>query len=150
LARILVVDDERVVRELIRAVLLVDGHDVYEARDGKEALALVESEGLPEVILLDLMMPEMDGWRFLEELRARGLRRRTRVIIVSALADEETRTRGTQEGVSTHVSKPFDTDVLLAAVRNALAEPPELIADRREHVRDLAELIQTIDEVLTR
>lgn len=150
MARILVVDDERVVRDLVRAVLVAEGHDVFGAHDGHEALAMVEEDGLPDVILLDLMMPRMDGWHFLEELRARGLRRQTRVIIISALADEDTRRRGSEEGALSHIAKPFDTEVLIDAVAAALAEPAEQIADRREHVRDLAELIHTIDEVLTR
>jgi len=148
MARILVVDDESVVRDLVRAVLAGEGHDVVEARDGLEALEVVEGSGLPEVVVLDLMMPQMDGWRFLEELRNRGLRRHTRVIILTALTDEDTRLRGKQEGLRHLLSKPFDTDALIDAVNDALAHPAEELCDSREHVQDLAVLLQTIDEVL--
>jgi CheY-like chemotaxis protein len=145
MARILVVDDERVVRDLMRAVLVGAGHDVLEAHDGEEALACIEEAPLPDVILLDLMMPRMDGWRFLEELRVRGLRRQTRVVIVSALSDEDTRSRSAQHGVRNLLAKPFDTDVLLAAVDESLMQDPEDICDRRERVDDLAKLIKAID-----
>ena len=145
MARILVVDDERVVRDLMRAVLVGAGHDVVEAHDGEEALAFIEEMPLPDVILLDLMMPRMDGWRFLEELRVRGVRRQTRVVIVSALSDEDTRSRGAEHGVRNMLSKPFDTDVLLAAVDESLMQDPEDICDRRERVDDLAKLIKAID-----
>ncbi len=149
MAKILVVDDERVVRDLVRAVLVGEGHEVGEARDGLEALEVVEQNGLPDIIVLDLMMPQMDGWRFLEELRSRGLRRHTRVIILSALSDEDTRKRGTAEGAQHVLSKPFDTDALIDAVSDALAQPAEDIAASRERVDELAEMLRTIDEALT-
>jgi CheY-like chemotaxis protein len=145
MARILVVDDERVVRDLMKAVLAGAGHEVTAAHDGEEALACIEGGALPDVVLLDLMMPHMDGWRFLEELRARGLRRKTRVIIVSALSDEDTRSRGASHGVRNLLSKPFDTDALLAAVDESLLQDPEDLCDRRERVGDLAKLLKTID-----
>jgi len=145
MARIMVVDDERAVRDLMRAVLVSAGHDVVEAHDGEEALSCIEEATLPDVILLDLMMPHMDGWRFLEELRARGLRRKTRVVIVSALADEDTRSRSAAHGVRSLLAKPFDPDVLLAAVDESLLQDPEDICDRRERVDDLAKLLKAID-----
>ena len=103
---------------------------------------------LPDVILLDLMMPNMDGWRFLEELRSRDLRARVRVIIVSARADAEAVERGQTEGVHEHLAKPFDANAITRAVEAVLQEQPEDILARRQHPEDLARLIdklQTLD-----
>jgi len=146
MAHILVVDDETIIRLTIRAILEPEGHHVVEAASAEEALEVV-GQHIPDVILLDLMMPGMDGWHFLEELRARDLRSKTRVVIVSALTDEETLRRGVDEGARGHIAKPFDTDVLIDAVNGALEEEPEQLAAKRERVGDLALLIQRFDEM---
>lgn len=143
MARLLVVDDEPSIRLLMAAILEQEGYEVEAVAGGVEALAAVERE-LPDVILLDLLMPEMDGWRFLEELRARGLRSKVRVIIVSAMADTDSVDRGQREGVREHVAKPFDPRAILRAVEAVLEEPPEEILARREHPEDLARLIDKL------
>ena len=144
MARILIVDDEPSLRLMTSMVLQAEGHDTEEAGNGREALELVENE-IPDVILLDLMMPEMDGWRFLEELRVRDLRRRTRVVIISALSDDETVQRGRDEGARGHLVKPFDLTVLIDAVNAALENPPEELLNKRERVGELASLLRTLD-----
>lgn len=144
MARILIVDDEPGVRMMISMILQAEGHDIQEADDGSSALELVERE-VPDVILLDLMMPQMDGWRFLEELRERDLRRRTRVVIVSALSDEATVLRGREEGAHGHLVKPFDLTALVDAVNAALEDPPEELLNKKERVSELASLLRTLD-----
>src|ERR1043166_4718756 len=72
MARILVVDDEPSIRMLIRTILQSEGHSITTASNGREALEMV-IENVPDLIVLDLMMPEMDGWHLLEELHIRGL-----------------------------------------------------------------------------
>jgi CheY-like chemotaxis protein len=146
MAKLLVVDDEPAIRLLMQAILAQEGHEVETAADGLEALAAVE-RSIPDVILLDLMMPNMDGWRFLEELRLRGLRSRVRVIIVSALTDAETVRRGQAEGVSEHVAKPFDATAIVQAVETVLVESPEEILARRAHPEDLARLIEKLQSL---
>ena len=143
MAKLLVVDDEPAIRLLMQAILSQEGHDVDTASDGVEALASVESD-LPDVILLDLAMPHMDGWRFLEELRSRDLRSRVRVIIVSAMSDSDTLERGEVEGVREHIAKPFDADAVVRSVEAALQEAPEEILARRAHPQDLARLIDKL------
>ena len=146
MAKVLVVDDEPAIRLLLQAILAQEGHDVEAAADGVEALRAVQAE-LPDVVLLDLAMPNMDGWHFLEELRNLGLRSRVRVIIVSATNDAESMERGHSEGVSERIAKPFDATAIVEAVEGVLQEPAEQILARREHPEDLARLIDKLQSL---
>ena len=146
MAKVLVVDDEPAIRLLMQAILAQEGHEVETASDGVDALASVTRD-LPDVVLLDLAMPNMDGWHFLEELRSLGLRSRIRVIIVSATSDRDSMARGQEEGVSGHIAKPFDATAILRAVEAVLQEPAEEILARREHPEDLARLIDKLQSL---
>jgi two-component system response regulator MprA len=115
--RILVVDDDDTIRATIAEALELDGFTVETASNGAEAWVLV-SQRPPSGILLDLMMPVMNGWQSLEKCRATGVCDGTPVVIMSAyhkLASEVAKL-----GVSGYVSKPFDLDVLLGEVERAL------------------------------
>jgi len=146
MAKVLVVDDEPAIRLLLQAILAQEGHDVDTAADGVEALTYVQRE-LPDVVLLDLAMPHMDGWHFLEELRAVGLRSRVRVIIVSAMTDSDSLARSQAEGVNERIAKPFDATAILKAVEAVVQEPAEDILARREHPEDLARLIDKLQSL---
>ena len=146
MAKLLVVDDEPAIRLLLQAILAQEGHEVETAADGVEALGAVERE-LPDVVLLDLAMPNMDGWHFLEELRNRGLRSKVRVIIVSATSDAESMARSQAEGVNERIAKPFDATAIVRAVEGVLQEPAEDILARREHPEDLARLIDKLQSL---
>jgi len=146
MAKVLVVDDEPVIRLLLQAILAQEGHDVDTAADGVDALAAVQRE-LPDVVLLDLAMPNMDGWHFLEELRSLGLRSRVRVIIVSATTDSESMARGQAEGINERIAKPFDATAIVKAVEAMVQEPAEEILARREHPEDLARLIDKLQSL---
>ena len=148
MARILVVDDDAPIRSLVQVVLTHAGHDVVEAEGAQQALDAIEQQ-MPDVVLLDLLMPDMDGWVFLDELRTRGLRNKTRVVIVSAFGDGQTVERGRAEGALAHITKPFEIEVLVDAVRNALEQEPEELAHRAERVSELGELIKDIDTLVS-
>src|SRR5581483_10663986 len=105
---ILVVEDDRDVREALVEVLRAEGYLPFAAGDGEEALAQLESGLEPCVILLDLMMPRMNGWQFMDEQRQRESR--TPVIVVSAY-DTPERMRGI--GANEYMRKPVDIDALL-------------------------------------
>ena len=145
MATILVVDDDPALRALIRLVLEAEGHEVADAPSGERALARV-AENPPDLVLLDLMMPGMDGWRFLDELHLRGLRSHTRVVIVSALSDSETVARGRVRGAHAHIVKPFEVEALLEAVETALQDDPEDLLARQGRMADLATLLHVLDE----
>lgn len=116
-ACILVVDDDAIIRETVAEALQLDGFSVETARNGAEAL-LVVRQHLPNGIVLDLMMPTMTGWQFLENCRASHLCEDIPVVVMSAyshLPDE-----AATLGVNGCIAKPFDLDVLLGAIERAV------------------------------
>lgn len=114
--RILVVDDEPTVREVVAQYLRRDGHEVIEAADGDEALRYLE-EHLPDLVVLDRMLPGLDGLDVLRAVRERG---DTPVILLTALADEHERITGLEEGADDYVVKPFSPRELAARVNGVL------------------------------
>jgi CheY-like chemotaxis protein len=111
--RVLIVDDDRAIRDLLALMLESEGYEVALARDGLEALAQVEASE-PAVILLDLMMPRMDGVSFADELGRRGLRAATPIVVMSACGlAQQGAGRIAADGA---VSKPFDLGELLPLV----------------------------------
>lgn len=143
MAYVLVVDDDPADRWVLCEALDLEGHEVAEAANGAEAIDKLE-EGLPDLILLDIMMPRMDGWKFLDELRGRGYREHVRVVMVTALNDAETVGRTSREGVA-HIGKPFDLQELLDKVNAALSLSPHELLLSRGRMGDLARLLTRLD-----
>lgn len=120
---ILVIEDEPEIRELLRTNLEVRGFDVKEAADGAEAIdSLFDSK--PDLVLLDLMMPEIDGFDVLEFIRGRPESQYVPVILLTALSEEADRIRGLSLGAQDYVVKPFSIDELMLRVK-ALTENRE-------------------------
>jgi two-component system, OmpR family, phosphate regulon response regulator PhoB len=118
--KVLVVDDETSIRWLINKVLSVAGYEVLEAGDGAAALALFDGPGgAPDLVVLDRMMPDMDGLAVLSEIRRRG-RGDTPVIMLTGLAGESDRIRGLDGGADDYLAKPFSLGELEARVRALL------------------------------
>ena len=119
---ILVVDDKATVRQLLRDYLAGQGYRVVAAANGREALFAARHDA-PDVILLDLMMPEMDGYEFLRHYRREQA---TPVLIVTAREDEQDAVLGLELGADDYVIKPFRMRELAARIRAVLrrAEPP--------------------------
>jgi DNA-binding response OmpR family regulator len=111
---VLVVEDDPDIREVLEEMLDAAGHRVLTASNGREALAVLDKESSPCLVLLDLMMPVMSGFSFLEELHRRPDRERVSVLLVSANAQVQQVARG--NGVVGYVTKPFDLDDVLARV----------------------------------
>jgi len=110
--RVLVVDDEPQVVWVLQYSLESEGYETFTARDGIEALAQVAAHH-PELMVLDVMMPRMDGWTVLEELMKLPRGERPRVVMVTALATLKDRARAAELGADAYVPKPFDVDELL-------------------------------------
>ena len=114
--QILVVEDDASIRGLVSEVLRDDGYEVSEASNGVEALEAL-GERLPDLIVLDLMMPIMDGWTFVEECRRNRVCDEVPIVVTSASHDlPSTAERLRSFGVRTCLAKPFDVDGLLALV----------------------------------
>lgn len=114
--RILVVDDDAVIRQLICVNLELEGFEVFTAEDGQDALDKVRDVD-PTVITLDIMMPRLDGWETAARLRNDPDTAHIKVILLSARAQEADLRRGQGIGVDAYLTKPFDPDELVEAVR---------------------------------
>jgi DNA-binding response OmpR family regulator len=117
--RALVIEDERLIRELLRRHLVLLGFDVILAENGHEGLECAERE-MPDVILSDINMPEMDGMEFLRVAKAHDALREIPVVMISAQNDVESVARCIELGAEDHISKPFDPTLLNARVSASL------------------------------
>jgi DNA-binding response OmpR family regulator len=113
--RVLVVDDEPQVVWVLQLALDAEGYEVLTARNGVEAMAKI-SEGHPELMVLDVMMPRMDGWSVMRELAKLPADERPRVVMVTALASGRDRETAQQLGVDVYMPKPFDVEALLGVL----------------------------------
>jgi diguanylate cyclase (GGDEF)-like protein len=117
--RILVVDDEEHIRKIVKFQLEKAGYMVDTAEDGVEALKAVEACH-PDLVLLDLMMPNMDGYEVCKRLKSNYETNHIPIIMVTAKADLENKLQGFEEGANDYISKPFAITELLLRVRNVL------------------------------
>jgi len=118
--RILIVDDQPDLRELVRMTLEIDGHEVHEAADGAGALQAVRQLS-PELVLLDVMMPGgMDGIAVCRALRADSTRRRLRIVMLSARGQKVDIEAGRAAGADAYLPKPFSPRQLLDVVSRLL------------------------------
>jgi two-component system, OmpR family, response regulator MprA len=116
--KILVVDDERAVRESLRRALELEGYDIDLAKDGEEALDRLEQDAQPDAVILDVLMPGVDGLEVCRRLRTGG--NRLPVLMLTARAEVETRVAGLDAGADDYVTKPFALEELLARLRALL------------------------------
>ena len=134
----LVADDEPPIRLLCQVNLAVAGIEVLQAADGEEALALARSEE-PDLVLLDLMMPNVDGWTVAEELAAEEDTRDIPIVFLTARATTNDRRRAEKLGALGYVLKPFDPVRLASLVAGVVARCSQGEADelRRERPSEL-------------
>ena len=116
--KILVVDDERAVRESLRRALELEGYEIELAGDGREAIERLEKEAEPDAIVLDVLMPGLDGLEVCKRIRLRGSR--VPVLMLTARDEVESRVAGLDAGADDYVTKPFALEELLARVRALL------------------------------
>lgn len=115
-AKVLIVEDDTHIRRLLRAALMRAEHHVLEAASAREGLALLDIER-PEVVLLDLGLPDRDGLELIQLIRARS---KAPILIISAREQSEEKVAALDLGADDYITKPFDTEELLARVRTAL------------------------------
>ena len=141
--RVLVIDDESPIRLLCRVNLEAEGMEVLEAADGPSGLDTARAER-PDVILLDVMMPGLDGWRVAEELLDDNRTEAIPIVFLTARAELRDRARGIDLGGVDYVTKPFNPVELAPLVRELIArvERGERDELRREKLSELRALLE--------
>lgn len=124
--KILVVDDEVRMRKLVKDFLVRQGYAVIEAGDGVEAMDIFYNEKDIALVILDVMMPKMDGWEVLREIREHS---DTPVIMLTARGEEKDELLGFELGVDEYISKPFSPKILVARVEAILRRTQDAEAD---------------------
>ncbi|WP_344471553.1 response regulator [Nonomuraea monospora] len=120
LGKVLVVDDDEVIRQLIAVNLNLEGFEVVTATDGRDCLERVR-DVMPDVITLDVMMPFLDGWTTAQRLRAEEDTSHIKVVLITARAQDDDKIRGWGIGVDAYLTKPFDPAELIQVVRDLAA-----------------------------
>ncbi|HEX2424559.1 MAG TPA: response regulator [Actinomycetota bacterium] len=123
---VLVVDDEPQVIWMLQFSLQAEGYATFAARDGRSALEEIRAHH-PNLMLLDIMMPVMDGWAVLEQMQAIPPEDRPRVIVVSARSSLRDRAKAAELGADAFVSKPFNVDDLLAVLHGLSDAPADAV-----------------------
>jgi CheY-like chemotaxis protein len=116
MAKVLIVDDSEGFRRLNAELLKMDGHQVLMARNGRETLELVRAEH-PDILLLDIMLPGLDGYQVCRQVKSDPAMQETIVIMVTALS-EDARFRSLQAGADEHVAKPISARAMREMVRS--------------------------------
>lgn len=133
MAKLLIIEDETDIRELISFNLEMSGYEVIKARDGEEGLSLARSQA-PDLVILDLMLPGMDGLKVCSHLKKDPETRELPVIMLTARSEDDDVVAGLETGADDYVTKPFSPRVLIARVKAALrrvrSEPEEKGAHR--------------------
>lgn len=140
MANILVVDDDVAMRDVVAAILEIEGHEVRSAGNGLRALDEIDA-ALPDLVLLDLQMPEMDGWRFLDELYTRQLREQIRIVLMSGAIDMVARSR-----VRHLLPKPFEPEDLLRVVDDVMRWEPSELVEALDRTDTLARLLTGLEQ----
>lgn len=125
-SKILVVDDEARMRKLVRDFLVKNHYEVLEAADGAEALDLFFEQNDIDLVILDVMMPKMDGWQVCREIRTYS---KTPIIMLTAKADERDELLGFELGVDEYISKPFSPKILVARVEAIFRRTGQAVAE---------------------
>jgi two-component system response regulator MprA len=146
---VLVVDDDPLIAGMLRLVLEGEGYEVREASDGRAALASVQADA-PDVMVLDMMMPHVDGYGVLTALHDGSLGDSTRVVMLTCCSQEEDVARCLEMGADDYLTKPVDVDFLLRTVQDLLAMDMAAVRSRRAEVADSAVLAERVSDVLTR
>lgn len=145
--KILVVDDEPSVVQIVTYALSKQGYEVLQAFDGQQALDTVATEQ-PDLVVLDLMMPNVDGWKVYETLKTDERYRSMKVVVLTGVGEFENQLRSLEFGVDEYITKPFKAAEVAQAVRDALSSERD---ERRDKGRAKKEAkLRTIVSIMKR
>jgi len=148
-AEVLIVDDEPDIRQILSYLFEFAGYEVRTATNGEEAVAALATHA-PDCVILDVMMPGLDGFGVLRVRRERRLAPWARVVLLTAKSAERDFSRGWELGADCYMLKPFDGDELLDRVEELLRCSPEELADRRRAEQDKSVLLQRVEAAFSR
>jgi DNA-binding response OmpR family regulator len=147
--RVLVVDDEPDICSVMAHTLEGDGFEVAKAGDARSALARLETDP-PDVVILDIMMPGMDGFELLGQVRQRHLAPETRFMVITCRTSERDHLRGWELGADDYLTKPIDAAALPARVRELVAASAKDLAARRLDELAKAALLDRLEAAMRR
>lgn len=146
MARILIAEDNAEIRTLVSSILVEEGHKVGVAQNGQQALDMMTDDP-PDVLVLDIMMPQMDGYTVLKELKSSGIKEQMKILILTAKTSESDWVRGYKLGADSYLTKPFDTDELINGIDDLLSSTKEQLRVRREAELDKAQLLSRLESI---
>ncbi len=146
MTRILIAEDDPAIRSLLSTILVEEGHKVSVAQNGRQALDMLADDPT-DVLVLDIMMPQMDGFTVLKELKSSGIKDRVKVLILTAKTSESDWVRGYKLGADTYLTKPFDDDELVNSIEDLLTSSNEELRVRREAELDKARLLSRLESI---
>jgi two-component system, OmpR family, response regulator MprA len=146
MARVLVTDDDPDIRRLLTTLLVGEDHDVSVATNGAEALAAMHLNP-PEVLVLDIMMPGIDGWGVLREMKSSSLDKSIKTMVLTAKNSERDWLRGYKLGAHYYLPKPFDIDEFLDAINFMLQSSRSHLRSRRAEELEKARVLSQIESL---
>lgn len=147
MARILIAEDDADVRRLVALALEGEDHEVVTAADGMEALHAM-AERLPDLLLLDVMMPNLDGYGVLDHMASSGIKDHVRVMMVTAKGSERDAKRGLERGCDAYMTKPFDVIELLEKVAEMCSMSMADLRAERLRELDKTRLLSQLESLL--
>jgi DNA-binding response OmpR family regulator len=145
-AEVLITDDSPVLRALMVRALTTIGHKVTMAEDGQEAIEILEKFA-PDLMVLDVEMPRLDGYGVLREMRRRGLFRHTRILMLTSMSKEKDWFKAYKHGAHQYLTKPFKPEELAETVVWLLELTAEQASNHREKELERAELLARVEAV---
>lgn len=144
--QLLLVDDEPGLREAVQAYLEDSGFTVHVASNAKDGLHLAQQQ-LPDLVITDVMMPQVDGFQFLQQLREDPQCKKLPVVFLTARGMTTDRIQGYNAGVDAYISKPFDPEELVAIVTNILNKRNTPVTGEGEEAQSMADMARQIAEI---
>jgi DNA-binding response OmpR family regulator len=146
MARILIAEDNAEIRALVSSILSEEGHKVTVAQNGQQALDMMMQDA-PDLLVLDIMMPQVDGYTVLKELKASGIRDAVKILVLTAKTSESDWVRGYKLGADSYITKPFDIDELTSQIDQLLEMSKDQLRARREQELDKAQLLSRLESI---
>lgn len=147
MAKLHLADDDADIRHLLTFVLAEEGHEIRASKDGRQAVEAMVMDP-PEILILDLMMPEMDGHAVLRDMQDYQVLDSTKVLVLTAKGSEHDRHLAFDLGADHYVTKPFEPDEVVGAVEMMLELSKEELKVKREQERDTAHLLSQLESIL--